>query len=94
MLAQRAVRVHRNGGTDQAEHRDVVGTVGIGRAATQVQTLARGEFTDRLGLRLTVQRAAQEATRVDAVFLFTDSSHRPGQAEMLGNEFGQFDRRR
>jgi len=92
MLAQGGVGVHRHGIAHEREHRDVVGRVGVRRAAAEVEPLALSDGAHGLGLGHAVQGRAHQAAGVDAV---ADLGHRaqcPGQAEVLGDDGRELDR--
>src|SRR3954447_2762210 len=64
---QLAVRVNGNGVADDGQHGHVIGRVGVGRAAGQVEALAFGQRVNGFRLRRAVQRLPDEPSGVDAV---------------------------
>ena len=65
--AQLRVRVDRDGGPDQGQHRDVVGRVTVGSASAQVEPFPLGKRADGRRLGRPVQQLADQLAGVDAV---------------------------
>ena len=81
VLAQPRVGVDHARVADQAQHRDVVGGVGVGRAAGEVQPLLLGDpaYGDRLVGP--VQHLPDQPAGVDAVDVLGDGAQGPGETQ-------------
>jgi len=84
-----AVGVHGAGVPDRAEHRQVVGRIGVGRARREVEPLALGEGADGVGLRRSVQRLSLQPSGVEAVDHLGHRADPTGETEASGDQAGE-----